>query len=149
MRYDEPELLNSTQPRAIDGIYMRPLSNAQGGHEIFNVNTGEVIQRRNVTVLPITDEIVKAVKVLAKRDSMEAYKIESKHRVILYDSMIVVVQDEEVDDQEEEEVPSVNKETGETQDQYEKKNKLAKNTIQKKRSKNPVKKPSREQVNRE
>jgi hypothetical protein len=38
LAHDEPEPLNSTQPRAIDGIYMRPLSNAQGGHEIFNVN---------------------------------------------------------------------------------------------------------------
>jgi hypothetical protein len=108
LTHDEPELLNSTQPRAIDGIYMRPLSNAQGGHVIFNDNMGEVIQRRNVTVLPITDEIVKAVEVLAKRDSMEAYKIESKHRVILYESMMAGVQDEEIkeEEDEEEEAPS-------------------------------------------
>jgi hypothetical protein len=66
LAHDEPELLNSTQPRAIDSICMRLLSNAQGSHEIFNVNMGEVIQRRNVTVLLITDEIVKAVKVLPR-----------------------------------------------------------------------------------
>jgi hypothetical protein len=117
LAHDEPELMNSTQLRAIDGIYMRLLSNAQVGHEIFNVNTGEVIQRRNVTVIPITDEIVKAVEVLAKRDSMEAYKIESKHGVILYDSMIAGVQDEEVENQEE--ARSESEETGEIQDQYE------------------------------
>jgi hypothetical protein len=82
LAHDEPELMNSTQVCAIDRIYMRPLLTAQGGHEIFNVNMAEVIQRRNVTVLPITDEKVKVVKLLAKRDSMEVPKIESK--TILY-----------------------------------------------------------------
>jgi hypothetical protein len=53
---------NSTQARAIDGIYMRALTTAQVEHEIFSVNTGEVIQSRNVTSVPITDAIVKAVE---------------------------------------------------------------------------------------
>jgi hypothetical protein len=120
LAHDEPELMNSTQLHAIDVIYMRPLSNAQGSHEIFHVNTAEVIQRRNVTVLLITEEIVKAVTGLGKRDSMEAYKIESKHRVILCDSMIAGVQDEEVENQEEEEeAQSESEENGEIQDQQE------------------------------
>jgi hypothetical protein len=51
---------------------------------------------------------------------MEAYKIESKHGVILYDSMIAGVQDDEVENKEEEEdVQSESKETGEIQDQQE------------------------------
>jgi hypothetical protein len=82
MAHDEPNPTNSTQARAIDGIYMRALTTAQGGHEIFNVNTGEVIQRRNVTCVPITDAIVKAIEVWARCDSMEAYKIENKHGII-------------------------------------------------------------------
>jgi hypothetical protein len=98
MAHDEPTPTNSTQARAIDGIYMRALTTAQGGHEIFNVKTGEVIQRRNITSVPVTDAIVKAVKAWARRDSMEAYKIENKHGIILYDSMIAGV---ELEDQEE------------------------------------------------
>jgi hypothetical protein len=98
MAHDEPNPTNSTQARAINGIYMRALTTAQGGHEIFNVNTGEVIQRINIRSVPITDAIVKAVKAWARRDSMEAYKIENKHGIILYDSMIAGV---ELEDQEE------------------------------------------------
>jgi hypothetical protein len=103
MAHDEPNPTNSTQQaRAIDGIYMRALTTAQEGHEIFNVNTGEMIQRRNVTCILITDAIVKAIKAWARRDSMEAYKIENKHGIILYDTMIAGV---ELEDQEETEDP--------------------------------------------
>jgi type V secretory pathway adhesin AidA len=42
------------------------------------------------------------IEALARRDSMEAYKIENKHGIILYDSMIAGV---ELEDQEETEDP--------------------------------------------
>jgi hypothetical protein len=86
LAHDEPNPTNLMQAWAIGGIYMRTLSSAQGGHEVFNVSTGEVIQQRNVTVVPITGEVIKAVEAWAKRDSMEAFKIENKHGIILYDS---------------------------------------------------------------
>jgi hypothetical protein len=94
---DEPNPTNSTQAWAIDGIYMSMLSSAQGGHEVFNVSTGEVIQQRNVTVVPLTDEVIKAVEAWAKKDSMEAFKIKNKHGIILYDSMIARVGDDDQD----------------------------------------------------
>jgi hypothetical protein len=46
LAHNEPIPLNSTQPRAIDGIYMRSVSNAQGIHEVLNLATNEVILRR-------------------------------------------------------------------------------------------------------
>jgi hypothetical protein len=102
LAHDEPNPTNSTQARAIDGIYMRTLSSAQGGHEVFNVSTGEVIQQRNVTVVPITDEVIKAVEAWAKKDSMEAFKIENKHGIILYDSMIAGVGEDDQDQENQE-----------------------------------------------
>jgi hypothetical protein len=62
LAHDEPNPTNSTQARVINGIYIRTLSSAQGGHEVFNVSTGDVIQRRNVTIVPITGEVIKAVE---------------------------------------------------------------------------------------
>jgi hypothetical protein len=97
LAHDEPNPTNGAQARAIDGIYMRTLLSAQGGHEVFNVSTGEVIQQRNVTVVLITGEFIKAVEACAKRDSMEAFKIENKHGIILYDSMIAGVGDDDQD----------------------------------------------------
>jgi hypothetical protein len=91
LAHDEPDPTNSTQARAIDGIYMRALTTAQGGHEVFNLSTGEVIPRRNITCVLITDAVVKAFEALAKRDSMEAFKVEDKRGIILYDSTLAGV----------------------------------------------------------
>jgi hypothetical protein len=66
LAHDEPNPTNSTKPRALDGIYMRPLSNAQGGHEVLHLETNEIIHRRSVNEVPITPEIIKAVEALAK-----------------------------------------------------------------------------------
>jgi hypothetical protein len=100
LAHDEPDPTNSTQAWAIDGIYMQALKTDKGGHEVFNLSTSELIQQRNVTCVPITNAVVKAVKALAKRDSMEAFKI------ILYDSTLAGVgldgQDKEEDPPEEE-----------------------------------------------
>jgi hypothetical protein len=106
LAHDEPDPTNSTQARAIDGIYMRALTTAQGGHEVYNLSTGEVIQQRNVTCVPIANAVVKAVEALAKRDSLESFKIQDKHGIIQYDSTLAGVgldgQDEEEDPPEEE-----------------------------------------------
>jgi hypothetical protein len=92
LAHDEPNPTKSTEPRAIDRIYMRLLTNMQGGHEVFNLNTGEVIHRRNVTQLPVSDQVIAAVEALAKRDSMELFKVETKHGQILHDSSIAGVE---------------------------------------------------------
>jgi hypothetical protein len=41
--HEENEPSNSMKARALDGIYMRYMSNDQGGHEILNLATGEII----------------------------------------------------------------------------------------------------------
>jgi hypothetical protein len=97
LAHDEPNPTNSTQAQAINGIYMWTLPSPQVGHEVFNVSTGKVIQQRNVTVVPITGEVIKALEAWAKKDFMEAFKIENKHGIIIYDSMIAGVGDDDQD----------------------------------------------------
>jgi hypothetical protein len=79
--FDEPTPTNSMKPRAWDGIYVRPILNAQGGHEILHLATNEVIVWRNVTVVPITEAVIQAVELLAKKDDDYSFKIESKRGV--------------------------------------------------------------------
>jgi hypothetical protein len=43
--HDENDPTNSMKSRAIDGVYLSFLSNLQGGHEIMNLMTGQVIKR--------------------------------------------------------------------------------------------------------
>jgi hypothetical protein len=71
------------KPRALDGIYMRPLSTAQGGHEVLHLATNEVIVCRNLTVVLMTEAVIQAVERLAKKDDVFSFKIESKHGVSL------------------------------------------------------------------
>jgi hypothetical protein len=103
MAHDESIPLNSTQPRAINGIYLQNVSNARGGHEILDLLTNEVIQRQKVTQVPMTDAVVKAVEALAKNDSMDPLKMETKHGVILYDAVTAGVHDQELENSKHEE----------------------------------------------
>jgi hypothetical protein len=96
--HDEPTPTISMQPCALDGIYMRPISNANGGHAMLHLATNEIITWRNLTVIPITPAVIKAVETLAKCDDVFSFKIESKKGVLLYDSSTAGVDDEDVDD---------------------------------------------------
>lgn len=48
---NKPHPTNFTQPHALDGIYMRPVTSPEGSHEILHLATNAVITRRNVTGL--------------------------------------------------------------------------------------------------
>jgi hypothetical protein len=81
--HDENDPTHSLKPRAIDGIYLRFLSNLQGGHNIMNLMTGQVIKQRQVTMIPMTQHIIECVHKLAQREKMpEGMKVTSKTRVI-------------------------------------------------------------------
>ena len=87
LAHDEPKPSNTPEARAIDAIYLRPLSNKQGGHEVLNLATGRTITRRNVTPAPLTQHVIDTVHLLADRDNMtDGLKIQSKTGTILYDS---------------------------------------------------------------
>jgi hypothetical protein len=72
LAHDEPNLTNSTEPRSIDRIYMRPLT--------------------NMPQVPVSDQVIAVVKVLAKRDSMDPFKVETKHGKVLHNSSIAGVE---------------------------------------------------------
>jgi hypothetical protein len=76
--HDEQEPRNSQVQRTIDCIYLRPMSNIQGGHELYNISTRRVISRRKVTIIPMTDRIVKLIESLAVKDGMKGLKLVAK-----------------------------------------------------------------------
>ena len=47
---------------SIDGIYLHPNTNQQGGHIIMNINTGKIITRGHVVTVPLSKAIKDAVK---------------------------------------------------------------------------------------
>ena len=57
---------NTNAPRALDYIYMR---STETGHEVYNLQTQKIITRRNLTMLPITPIVVKAIDPIAERET--------------------------------------------------------------------------------
>ena len=91
---------NTNRPRTIDGIYLRPCWGRQGGHEILNLETGEVITRQYVTAIPITTTVIKAVEQLAEQQGVKSMKItgQNKVRILPADWVAGVNYDSEIED---------------------------------------------------
>ena len=62
---------NTQNPRTIGCIYLRPRLGDHVVHELLSLNSGKIITRRKVTVIPITDEVIARVEHFAKRDGMK------------------------------------------------------------------------------
>jgi hypothetical protein len=68
--HNDPYPKNTNSPRTIDCIYLRYFDNFQGGHELYNLNTRQIIKRQHVTELPMNDEIIKKVEEIGKAEKM-------------------------------------------------------------------------------
>ena len=81
--HDEPDPSNTQAPRTLDAIYLRPIEN---GHEVYNLATKRIIQRRDLTVLPITPTVIKAVEDIAAEEQQKGLRINTKTGQVIYDS---------------------------------------------------------------
>jgi hypothetical protein len=116
--FQENKPSNTLEARAIDGIYLRPMRNRQGGHEIMNLATGLVITRHKVTALPITDSAIKAVERMAEEQGIGPLKIEGRNKQPLhpgnwiagvdYDEELDEIFDDDYEDQDENLAPDDN-----------------------------------------
>ena len=71
---------NTNAPRTIDAIYLRPMPNLQGGHELMDLRTGRVITRRKVTEIPITDSVIRIVKEMAEQQGIKSLKLTGRNK---------------------------------------------------------------------
>ena len=98
--HDEPNPLNTPDPRTLNCIYLRPTDTAQGGHEVFDLMTGAAITRRMCTVIPITQAVIDTVNAFAKRDGMDKLRVTTKTGQVLWDSSWTAGVDYEVVDED-------------------------------------------------
>ena len=96
LAHNEPTPLNLMQARAIEGLFLGPTKNAQGGFKIYNLETRSVITRKYVTEIPATPVMIQRVNAIAKLEGMDNITITSKTGELLYDSALLAgVEDEE------------------------------------------------------
>ena len=71
----EPNPKNTTTPRTLDAIYLRPTGNLQGGHELIDLNSGRLITCARVTLIPITENVINEVNAMAEEQGIKGLKI--------------------------------------------------------------------------
>jgi hypothetical protein len=77
---------NSNASQTIDAIYLRPVNSMQGGHELYDLNSGRVITRARVTQIPVTDVVIKAIKQIAEDQGFKSLKFKNRKGAIFHDA---------------------------------------------------------------
>ena len=66
--HQENTITNTNEPRSVGAIAIYPSGNAQGTWYFMSLNTGKRLHRRNWTVLPMGEEIITKVHLLAEKE---------------------------------------------------------------------------------
>jgi hypothetical protein len=77
---------NSNASQTIDAIYLRPVNSMQGGHELYDLNSGRVITRARVTQIPVTDVVIKAIERIAEDQGFKSLKFKNRKGAIFHDA---------------------------------------------------------------
>ena len=81
----ETNQTDSNVNRTLDAIYLHPTRNQQGGHELMDLNSGLLITRNIVHIIPVTDNVIKAVKAIAYKKGFKILKFKNQHKDIFHD----------------------------------------------------------------
>jgi hypothetical protein len=73
----ETNQTNSNASQTINAIYLRPVNSMQGGHELYDLNSGRVITRARVTQIPVTDVGIKAIERIAEDQGFKSLKFKN------------------------------------------------------------------------
>jgi hypothetical protein len=76
--------LNASQ--TLDAIYLRLVNSMQGGHELYDLNSGRVITRARVTQISVTDVVIKAIKHIAEDQGIKSLKFKNRKGAIFHDA---------------------------------------------------------------
>ena len=75
---------NTPAARTYDAIYLRPLPNEQGGHQVMSLSTGLARTTMKVWELPITDLVIKTVEEMAEAQGIKSLKLTGRNKRLLH-----------------------------------------------------------------
>jgi hypothetical protein len=115
---------SSNVTRTLDTNYLCPAQNQQGGHELMDLNSGQLTSRSIVHEIPVIDVFIKAVKNMAYQQGFKSLKFKNRNGVIYHDAdWIVGVDYDDPDDYDiddiENEIEDYDNEEDEDEDQLE------------------------------
>jgi hypothetical protein len=94
----ETNRTNSNATRTLNAIYLRSAQNQQGGHELMDLDSGQVITRNIVHGIPVTDVVIKAVETMAYEQGFKNMKFKNRNGVVFFDTDWIAGVDYEEDD---------------------------------------------------
>ena len=77
----EDKPYNTPKARMIDAIYLRPSNNIQGGHDLMDLHTGQLITRQVIKNMPVTDAIIRAVEGMAEKQGFKSLKFANRNKI--------------------------------------------------------------------
>jgi hypothetical protein len=80
----ENDPTNTQAPRTIDAIYLRLMTNKQGGHELMNLHTGQVITGNTIWERPLTDLVIRTVETMAADQGITTLKLAGRNKIPIY-----------------------------------------------------------------
>jgi hypothetical protein len=77
---------HKTNSNASQTIDLRPVNSMQGGHELYDLNSGRVITRSRVAQIPVTDVVIIANKRIAEDQGIKSLKFKNRKGTIFHDA---------------------------------------------------------------
>ena len=68
LAYDDNNITNTMQERAISGIYVGSAGNMQGSVKVLSLSSGKVVKRRHITRLPMPDSVIEKINRWGKKN---------------------------------------------------------------------------------
>ena len=65
--HNKPVQKNSMMPRTLDCVYLRSVKSPYGGHEMLHLLTNQIIRRKHISIILMTQNIIKLVHTIAKK----------------------------------------------------------------------------------
>ena len=103
---------NTPKARTRSSIYLGQPDNIQGGHLVMSLETGKELSTQRVTVIPITDLVIKRVEEIAHNQNFKTLKFKNRKGQVYHDESLIAGVDSEananananiIDDQDENE----------------------------------------------
>jgi hypothetical protein len=82
----ETNQTNSNAARTTDAIYLQPVLNIQGGHELCDLNSNRVITRARVSQIPVTNLVIKAIETIVEDQGFKSLKFKNRKGAIFHDA---------------------------------------------------------------
>jgi hypothetical protein len=82
----ETNQTNSNASQTLDAIYLRLVNSMQGGHELYDLNSGRVITWARVTQIPIADVVIKAIEHIAEDQGFTSLKFKNRKGAIFHNA---------------------------------------------------------------